>query len=214
MKKLLKVFFIINTVLFIVSLSISFTIIFRPFYYWHIKYLEMNDSTNYSYKEIKEAYDDVMDYCISNKKFKTGKLKYSEDGKNHFKDCKKLFMINFIILGLSTVIVLVERKKIKELKVLGFNPSFFSSLIIIILLITISIIALTIGFENLFIKFHNIFFYHKNNWIFDPDTDEIIKILPITYFKNCGILTVSMISLISIINIIKELVIKFKIKNI
>lgn len=211
MKKLLTILFIIIIILFIISFSISFTILFRPFYYYEITHLKIEENTNYSYDEIKEAYDDVLDYCLLNKEFKTGKLKYSEEGKKHFKDCKKLFMINFIILGLSTVIILITRKKYKDIKLLGFRPSFYSSIIIIIILIVLTIIALTVGFEELFAKFHNVFFYNKDNWLFDPTKDEIIKILPIEYFRDCGILIISMISIISIMNIIKEVLLKKKI---
>lgn len=208
LKVLISIILIINTILFTISFSISFTIIFRPFYYWHITHLKIDENSNYSYEEIKKAYDDVMDYCIYNKKFKTGNLNYSEAGKNHFKDCKKLFIINFIILGLSTITMILKLYLFKSIKILGFNPSFYSSCIILAILIFISIIVLNIGFEELFTKSHSIIFYNKDNWIFDPKTDEIIKILPLNYFRNCGILIVSIISTISITNIIKEIIIK------
>ena len=208
--RLLKTFFIINTVLLIISFSIAFIILFRPFYYYHIKSLNLEKETGYNYNEIKEAYDDVLDYLTLNKKFSTGKLKYSNVGMDHFKDCKKLFIIDFIVLGITSVIAIIKKKYFNNLKVLHFNLSFWSSSIIMSIFIIIVSITFIIGFNKFFKVFHNIFFLGKDNWILDPDKDEIINILPKSFFMNCGILLVSVISIISTTIIIKEIILRKK----
>ena len=202
MKRIGLILLIINTSLFIISLSLSCVILFRPFYYYHINSLNL-EQYGYTYNEIKESYDDVMDYLILNKEFKTGNLKYSESGKNHFHDCKILFMINFIVLFISSFIIILKRKYIKEKKIF-----FFSSIVIISLFLIILITSLIIGFDKFFDLFHNIFFIVKDNWLLNPYDDEIIYLLPKEYFRNCGILFLLIISIISIINIIKYLCIK------
>ena len=53
--------------------------------------MELESETGYSHEVIKEAFDDVMDYLVFGDEFKTGQLEYSEEGKAHFEDCKKLF---------------------------------------------------------------------------------------------------------------------------
>ena len=55
-----------------------------------------------------------------------------------------------------------------------------------------------VNFEVFFVKFHHTFFPGKENWLFDPAKDEIIKILPEAFFRNCAILIVSVIVLVSI----------------
>ena len=72
----LKIFLVFFIAVFIITFAISFTILFRPFYYQNIKWLELEKNTGYTYEEITEAYDDVMDFLLFNKEFKTGSLKF------------------------------------------------------------------------------------------------------------------------------------------
>lgn len=213
MRKLLACLFIINICLFIVSLAISFTILFRPFYYWQIKPLNLEEKTGLSYNEIREAYDDILDYTTLNKEFSTGVFKHSDDGIDHFKDCKRLFTINFIILGISTIIILIKKKYFNDIKLFKHNVSYWSSILNLGFFSIITIITLFIGFDKLFELFHNVFFLGKPNWIFDFSKDEIIKILPERYFMNCAILILSIVSVISIILIVWEIHYNKKIKE-
>jgi len=43
-------------------------------------------------------------------------------------------------------------------------------------------------FDRAFVIFHSLFFPGKGNWLFDPAKDQIINILPQTFFMNCAIL--------------------------
>ena len=205
MKRFLSIFLVINTSLFIISLAISFTILFRPFYYLHINALNLPILTGYKYEEIKEAYDDVMDYSVFNKDFSTGILKHSENGMDHFRDCKRLFMINFIILIISMIVIILKLKFLRNIKIFNHNISFWSSIANILLFLSITIVSLLVDFDKIFTIFHNIFFLGKKNWLFNSSKDEIIKILPQRFFINCGILIASIVFIISIILIIKEL---------
>ena len=202
--KLAKLLLIVNTALFIISFSIAFVILFRPFYYWHIDDLKLVEKTNYTYKEIKEAYDDVINYTTLNKPFKTGKLKYSIEGKDHFKDCKRLFMINFIILFISTIIIIIKKKYLNNLKVLNLNIEFWSSILVLSICLILLVTSIIIGFDNCFEIFHKVFFLGKDNWIFVPSRDEIINILPIEYFRNCVILFLIIVVFCTLTIIFKE----------
>ena len=204
MNKIGKILLVINTSLFIISLSIGFTILFRPFYYMHINYLNMEEDTGLTYEEIKEAYDDMMDYMTKNKEFSTGKLKYSSDGYNHFRDCKILFMIDFIVLIISSIVIVLRRKFLNNISIKNHSIPFISSISILITFGLVLIASLILGFNKCFNIFHNIFFLGKSNWILDPDVDEIIDILPKKYFMDCAILVLFIIGIISLIIIIKE----------
>ena len=209
-KKLFSIFLIINLSLFIISLVISFALIFKPFYYYHIDSLNIIDKSGYNESEIKEAYDDVIDYLVFDKPFKTGKLKYSDVGYDHFKDCKLLFNINFFILGFSSVIIILKKRYFNNIKLFKHNISFFSSLLNIFVFILVFIGSIIVGFDKTFEIFHNIFFLGKDNWLLDRNTDEIIKILPQDFFMNIAILVVSLIMVISISIIIREIIISKK----
>ena len=208
--KICSILLIINTSLFIISLSISFVLLFRPFYYYHINYLNIVETSGYNYSEIKEAYDDVIDYLVLDKLFSTGSLKYSLDGYDHFKDCQLLFRINFIILFVSLIIIILKRKFFNNIFTFKHNISFWSGCLNISIFIILYIISIIIGFDKCFEIFHNIFFLGKGNWLLNSKTDEIIKILPQEFFMNCAILVLSIIGIISIILILKEILIKRK----
>ncbi len=205
MKKIIPYLLIFNTVLFIISLAISFTTLFKPFYYWHINSLNLVEKSGFTYNEIKEAYDDIIDYTVFYQKFSTGNMKYSSDGMDHFKDCRILFTINFIVLGISGVILILKKKYFNDIKLFKHSIGFWSSIVILLFFSIITIITLIIGFDKLFDIFHNIFFLGKPNWLFDSSKDEIIKVLPQRYFMNCAILILLIISVISISLIVKDI---------
>lgn len=43
-------------------------------------------------------------------------------------------------------------------------------------------------FSRAFTVFHAVFFPGKDNWLFNPATDEIILIMPERFFLNCALL--------------------------
>ncbi|MBP5445052.1 MAG: TIGR01906 family membrane protein [Acholeplasmatales bacterium] len=195
MKK--KVFNHITTIIFIIMciiLSISFAIlipiIFRPFYYVAIKLLNIEKQSGYTYSEIKEAFDGVMDFIWKGEPFYTGVLAHSEEGAAHFKDCIPLFWLDlwcFIIsfIYVLTHFLLVKFKVLEFVKYKGFHPLFYAGVTTILFVIIIGIFGL-IDFYKLFEAFHKLFFPGKDNWEFDEDADEIIKILPENFFALCA----------------------------
>ena len=182
----ISVFFLIITV------SIGLPIYLRFFYYAQIKSLGIESSTGYSYAQIKQAYDQVLNYLtLPFTEFGTGILSYSEEGAAHFADCKVLFNLNAGVMFVSAAIVIViavlNKKKVVSLcRPKGFSVCFYSALAAIILPVIIGGLA-AINFDKAFVIFHKIFFPGKDNWLFDPSVDEIIQILPQEYFMNCAI---------------------------
>ena len=192
----------------IITFSIGLPIYVRPFYYVQIDLLEIeknlswiDDYAEYDREDIKEAFDEVMDYLtVPGNEFGTGVFPYSEEGKSHFVDCKWLFDLNitaFIIslVGVVTLIIL-KKKGVYELwRPFGMNIAFSSGAY------TLGGFALVGGlvaldFNTAFTIFHKIFFPGKDNWIFNPYTDGIIMILPQDFFMNCAILIFSSIILL------------------
>ena len=205
-RRIIQILLIINISLFIISFSIAFTILFRPFYYIQINYLEIEKESGYTYDEIKEAYDDILNYTTLNTPFSTGKLKHSAEGQSHFRDCKTLFLLDFIVLGVSTSVIIIKKKFFNNIRLFNFNIEFWSSCLVIFLFTLMMFFTLTVGFDRCFEIFHNIFFLGKENWLFNPETDEIINILPQQYFMNCAILIFIISGIISIAIILKEII--------
>ena len=71
----------------IITFSIGLPIHFRPFYYMQIDSLGIEEYSGFDRETIVEAYDELLDYLtLPGHDFSTGKLRYSESGKDHFVD--------------------------------------------------------------------------------------------------------------------------------
>ena len=193
----LTALFIAALVVLILTFSIGLPIYCRFFYYIQIKTLGLEEKTGWDYATIKEAYDQVLDFCtLPGKPFGTGALKWSEEGAAHFADCKVLFDLNFYGLLCSaiitaTLITLHCFKVITLCKPLKHRAYFLASIIAAALFVTVvSIvgIACAIDFDKAFEAFHTIFFPGKSNWQFNPRTDQIIEVMPEEFFINCAII--------------------------
>ncbi|MBR5641311.1 MAG: TIGR01906 family membrane protein [Firmicutes bacterium] len=191
-RKPFSIFIAILLALFAISASIAAPICVRPFYYAHIDALDMPGKTGWTHEQIREAFDDVMDFLLKGTEFKTGELAWSESGKSHFADCRFLFHLDLWIFALTGIALLIllflyKHKKTQPAALAGRGPSFWAA---------IGIIALFGGFgafmasdfDRAFTAFHKIFFPGKTNWVFDPDTDQIIRVMPEVFFRNCAIL--------------------------
>ena len=221
MKKVLNhsltIILIFSLLILMITFSIGLPIYFRPFYYLHINGLDLVENTRWSYEVIKEAYDEVLDFLVLNRPFGTGELRYSSEGQSHFEDCKILFDLNFYCLLssfiVSTVIIVLHKfKKIEIQRYFKFNPIFYSSIIAILIPLVVGILA-SIDFDKAFEVFHTIFFPGKDNWLFDPRTDQIILVMPQEFFRNCAILIGSSLLIITITSIVISIIKRNKLQN-
>ena len=48
-------------------------------------------------------------------------------------------------------------------------------------------VLVALDFNRAFVIFHSIFFPGKSNWLFYPDTDPVILIMPAVFFRNCAV---------------------------
>ena len=216
--KILTAVFGVALAILALTFSIGLPIYFRPFYYMQIDALGIEEYSGFDRETIVEAFDDVMDYLtIPGNEFGTGDLKYSEEGKSQFVDCKGLFDLNIIafIISLITVVTLIvlERKKIFTMcKPFGFNIMFSSGAFTLGLFAIIGALA-SIDFSTAFTIFHMIFFPGKSNWLFDWNEDQIIRILPANFFMNCAILILSSIIILTVGMIVTSVIMKMREKK-
>lgn len=177
------------------TFSIGLPIYCRFLYYIQIKTLNLESATGWSYDVIKQAYDEVLDFCTLPwvKEFSAGALKFSESGASHFADCKVLFNLNLGVLISSGIIIatLLLLQKFKIVSILSFKghkAHFYSAIFAVALPVILIVIIAIAGFDNSFEAFHSIFFPGKSNWVFDYKTDEIILAMPQQFFMNCAII--------------------------
>ena len=189
--KLLSVLCAVCVVFFLLTAAIGLPIYIRPFYYAHIEAFDLPARSGYTAEEIREAYDEVLDYLtLPGKEFSTGVLPHSAEGKAHFEDCKVLFDLNASILagsGLVLAVLFFMRKKWGPYRIGKHSAPFWAAVLSVTAPIMIGCLA-ALDFDRAFVIFHSIFFPGKTNWVFDWYEDPIIRVLPQEFFMDCAIL--------------------------
>ena len=177
----------------VLSASIAVPLLFRPFYYFHIEYLNLPEHISLTTAQIMQAFNEVMDYCLGfSDEFSAGVFPFSESGASHFADVRVLFRLDlFCLLGSLGVVVLLnlfcKLKKIKARLFLGHHSYFWSSVLLGLVFLLVGILAAQ-DFNTAFTVFHKLLFPGKDNWIFSYTTDPVIYILPEFFFRNSAIL--------------------------
>lgn len=191
MKRVLSAVCAVSVFLFLLTASIGLPIYIRPFYYAHIDAFDLPQRSGYTAGEIREAYDEVIDYLtMPGREFGSGVMPYSEDGKAHFVDCKGLFDLNAVILAASALVLAVLfalRKKWGPYRLGKHSAPFWAAVLSLTAPMIIGFLA-ALDFDRAFVIFHSIFFPGKTNWVFDWFADPIIRVLPQEFFRNCAIL--------------------------
>lgn len=208
--KLLSLFTGVFTALLVLSASIAVPLLCRPFYYAHIEALNLDGYTGLSVEQIKEAFDQVMDYCLGLRPdFAAGVLPFSESGASHFADVRVLFLLDLWVALISLVALVIlfiisRRKKLTPAPLLGHGPGFWAAIGLGGLFLIVGGLAAT-NFERAFVVFHSLFFPGKTNWLFDWRTDPIILLLPEDFFRNCAILILALLIFWCVILIVADL---------
>ena len=193
---------ILTLVLLALSISIAVPILWRGFYELHIDWYQIPERSGFTEPEILEAFHEMMDYCVLGRPFGTGSLAWSPEGYAHFRDCARLFHVDFAAILMSLlagcVLLVLRHYGLRPRRLCGRGVLFWSGLSLGggFLLLT-GLVAL--DFQRAFTLFHVLLFPGQDNWLFDPSTDEIIRILPVEYFRNCGALIVAVLLSLSIL---------------
>ncbi|MDY3747463.1 MAG: TIGR01906 family membrane protein [Lachnospiraceae bacterium] len=175
----------VTLMLFIISFSVTFTLNFRPLYYFDIGYLNIEGLSGLDADEIRENYDALIDYnAITGPDTLTfPTLDMSESGRIHFEEVKRIFItleyMMLITALMSVILIIISIKKYKD--------CFFLKLTAILTIVIPVILGLLISlnWSKAFVVFHHIFF-NNDYWIFSPETDPVINILPDTFFLHCA----------------------------
>lgn len=199
----LSVLFAAAVFFFILTFSIALPIYCRFFYYIHIEALALPVSSGFEASQIMDAYNEVLDYLtLPGQNFGTGVMICSAEAQVHFEDCKMLFDLNAgVLLGSAAciAILLALRKAgvIGDLYLGRRSGAFWGAAAILVCIAGIGCLAV-LDFDQAFDIFHMIFFPGKDNWIFNWNADQIIRILPQAFFRNCAILIGSSILMLSL----------------
>lgn len=189
-QRLLAVLTAAATFFLILTISIGLPIYIRSFYYAHIGPMELARHSGFSEAEIRQAYDEVLDYLtIPGREFGTGVMAHSESGADHFADCRVLFFLNggVLVCAAGVLFLLHLATRGRSCTLLGRSGGFWGAWAAVVLPVVIGGLA-ALDFDRAFVIFHSIFFPGKDNWIFNSTTDQIILVLPQDFFMHCAML--------------------------
>ena len=180
-----------------IGASVIITLNIRDIYYNDIDKLNIESMSGLSREEIIENYDYLIDYNLSSNvgEFKLPTLTSSKPGKIHFEEVRDIFQnvkLLTIICGAIAIIGGILQIRKRDFKFLR------NSSILIIILPVLLAIPIAINFNACFILFHKIMF-SNDYWIFDPQLDPVINMLPEEFFMHMGITILVIMLIVSII---------------
>jgi integral membrane protein (TIGR01906 family) len=183
--------------LFLISISVKFTLAFKPLYYYDIDNLKIAESYRMKKDVLIKNYNILIDYIQDKKinKLSMPNFPTSKEGEIHFVEVKEIFMkfntLLYITGAVSIIgmIVMLKKKQYLFLK--------YSSIGLLAIPVALSI-PFAINFDRSFTVFHKIFF-NNDYWEFDPVRDPIINVLPQEFFMHCAILILVLIALFSLV---------------
>lgn len=198
------------TALCVLTGSIAVPLLVRPFYWLHIAPLKLEARSGLTAAQIRQAYDQVMDYCLGLRgEFSAGVLPFSASGADHFADVRVLFILDLAVLALSAaglvlLAVYCRYKSVQLHRFWGRGPAFWGCVGLGAAFALIGALAAT-DFDRAFAVFHSLFFPGKDNWIFYPAEDPVILILPQEFFRNCALLILAVLLLICAVLILRDI---------
>lgn len=180
----------------IISVSVVFTLAFRPLYYLDISALDIPEQSGYPEEEIRENYDVLIDYNLSfgKEQLEFPTLAMSEPGRIHFEEVRDIFnifkymTIAGVVLSIGGIVFCIRRKEYRYLKL--------TSILAVALPAVIGLLV-ALNWDWAFVTFHHIAF-DNDYWIFDPLTDPVITILPDTFFMHCALMILGCVVLGSV----------------
>ena len=175
-------------VVFIICLSVTLTVMFRPIYYFDMNYLEIGQAYGIPAEICRLNYDVLIDYNLAwgPDTLEFPNFKMSESGRIHFEEVKVIFVACQYMAAAGLVLFAGRiwwqlRAGDRDFRWLRYT--MWAALAIVA--VVGGLVA--INWDLAFVLMHKILF-NNDLWIFDWRTDPIILILPDTFFMHCGIL--------------------------
>lgn len=178
-------------ILWAISSAILVVLLFKPLFYWQVEQLNTNTLIGLDQSVVKANYDVLIDYLLIPfvMTLEMPDIVSSQQGLFHFHEVKQLFMLNNVVCLVSGVLSLWGVYAInKERWCVLFAR--FGKRALVVTIFTVAVLA--IGFNFWFVLFHQVFF-NNDAWLFNPQTDPIIQVLPESFFLLCCVVVVAII---------------------
>ncbi len=191
-----------------VSLSVTLVLNFKPLFYHDIKTLDIPAQSGFSEEKIKTNYDILIDYnnFWGAKTLEFDDLAMSEEGRIHFEDVKRIFVkIECAAIIFTVLFVVTAYIKLKS----GQRRFLLFSGVFAVVLPLIVGAAVALNWQNAFITFHKLAF-SNDYWIFYPDKDPVITMLPDAFFMHCAVMIIAMTIFFSAVSVAVYFILKIR----
>lgn len=173
----------LGIVISLMALAAAVVINLQPLYFFWAWHFHLGQNVGMSSGRVIAEYQKIIKYLnVPGQKLQLS-LRLSQKGMEHFVDVKRLVVIDYglALLGVCWLVFL-WRKNRQEPILWEFVPCLR---MINSVFLVIAILA-GLDFNFFFIIFHQLLF-RNNYWVFDPQADQVIKILPESFF-GCSFL--------------------------
>ncbi len=191
-----------------VSLSVTLVLNFKPLFYHDIKALDIPAQSGFSEEKIKTNYDILIDYnnFWGAKTLEFDDLAMSEEGRIHFEDVKRIFVkIEYTEIIFTVLFAVTAYIKLKS----GQRRFLLFSGVFAVVLPLIVGAAVALNWQNAFITFHKLAF-SNDYWIFYPDKDPVITMLPDAFFMHCAVMIIAMTIFLSAVSVAVYFILKIR----
>lgn len=180
---------LVASLLFLLSAAIIVTIcLVWMFYPLEIQWLGLEKIVYMKAADIRYNFNILLRYLTLpwEQRLSMANFRSSASGLRHFQQVKWLFHLAQVIFLMSLPGFLYFWKKIVKK---GYGNLYQSSLITAVALpLLIAIFGMSVGFDSFFTLFHQVLFAGDSSWLFNPNTDPVIYILPAEFFLHCFLL--------------------------
>ena len=174
-----------GSLIFLLSLSILLTIYLSWFLYpLEISWLHLTSRVPFQPQTIQHNFNVLMDYLTNplSQVLKMPDFPSSASGIHHFEVVKGLF---HLAQGVAIVTLPIFYFFWKHVIQKGFLPLYRRAFLIMLSLpLVLGLVGVFIGFEQFFTLFHQILFVGDDTWLFVPEKDPVILILPEDFFLH------------------------------
>ncbi|MGT2715380.1 TIGR01906 family membrane protein [Streptococcus respiraculi] len=182
-------FSVVASLFFLLSVSVVATIYLAwLFYPLEIKWLGLEQVVYMKSADISYNFNILLRYLTLpwDQTLSMPNFPSSADGLHHFQQVKWLFHLAQAVVLVSLPGFLSFWKNVVK-KGYGslYRPVFLTAAV---LPIVIGIFGVIIGFDSFFTLFHQVLFAGDSSWLFNPNTDSVIYILPAEFFLHCFLL--------------------------
>lgn len=188
MKKKHTAYQILMTVLvvvFFLSAAVTLVLYLKPLYALALKLFHIPERAKLSYEVCRRNYSQLIDYNLlfGAKTLTLPDFPMSVSGHAHFQEVQGIFKLIQILAWTLLPVTLLLSLLSKKLRAYGWMKAAAITVFVLIAAVTA---GLLLDGRGALILFHRILFRNEN-WLFDPKTDPIIRILPQEVFVSAGI---------------------------